>query len=493
MNRKTLMAALCIFAGACAQQTSAPAAPNSEIIIRNVTIVSPERTAPGEAMDVLIRDGRIAEVGRDLAAHEHSMEIDGAGKYLTPGLIDGHTHLGWIAGMSPAQEQANPELADRARAQIPRSYLYYGFTTVVDLSGEPDSIAAWNAAPMSPQAYFCGGAPIMDGYPMLFAPKPLRYSIMPYFLMENGVAPDGVDAADHTPGAVVERIKRDGGICVKTHYEDGFGDTNDWPVPSADLIRELVAKAHEHNMPVLLHANAEESQEIGLDAGVDAFAHGMWTWRAADIDLNDEIVALLDRIIAAKIATQPTVQVLFGERDLHDPEYLAGEDLKHAVPQELIDWYGSEDGQTDRMQAAGSPYLADFLQAEGWQAIDAEPIARVKAATAYLAAHGGRLLFGSDTPSAPTFANPPGLNGREEMRHWAEAGIAPMQFLRAATLVNAAFFNLEDEIGSVEAGKRADLLLLLEDPSQSITAFDSIELVIVAGEVAARDTLSAKR
>jgi imidazolonepropionase-like amidohydrolase len=100
-----------------------------------------------------------------------------------------------------------------------------------------------------------------------------------------------------------------------------------------------------------------------------------------------------------------------------------------------------------------------------------------------------RLLLGSDTPSNEGIGNPPGLNGRLEMRRWSEAGVPPAAILRAATLDNAAAFGLAREIGSIELGKRADLLLLKSDPLQDIVAWNRIEIVFLNGEAHARAAL----
>ena len=113
------------------------------------------------------------------------------------------------------------------------------------------------------------------------------------------------------------------------------------------------------------------------------------------------------------------------------------------------------------------PIVAQFVQDGRWQELDAPPITRVTAVLEYFADNGGTLLFGSDTPSDPTFANPPGLNGRLEMDRWMEAGVTPLQLFRAATVNNAQFFGLADQIGTVEVGKKADLL---HSPSSRVHA-----------------------
>jgi imidazolonepropionase-like amidohydrolase len=110
-------------------------------------------------------------------------------------------------------------------------------------------------------------------------------------------------------------------------------------------------------------------------------------------------------------------------------------------------------------------------------------IDRGKQATAYFVARHGRILFGTDTPSAPTYANPPGLNGWLEMHRLIEAGETPAQIFESATLTNARALKLDREIGTVQVGKRANLLLLRQDPTQTIDAYAEIAKVILNGRV----------
>jgi imidazolonepropionase-like amidohydrolase len=107
--------------------------------------------------------------------------------------------------------------------------------------------------------------------------------------------------------------------------------------------------------------------------------------------------------------------------------------------------------------------------------------------------HGARILFGTDTPSAPTYANLPGLNGWREMEHMLDAGMTPLQIFRAATIVNAEALGLDREIGTVEPGKRANLLLVRKDPTQTVDAYDDIVKVILRGRVIDRAELAANR
>ena len=79
------------------------------------------------------------------------------------------------------------------------------------------------------------------------------------------------------------------------------------------------------------------------------------------------------------------------------------------------------------------------------------------------------------------------------MSAWARVGIPLETIFRAATLDNAKAFGLEDQLGTVESGKRADLLLLAENPLSDIAAYDTIEVVITGGHPIDRQALSAKQ
>jgi imidazolonepropionase-like amidohydrolase len=102
------------------------------------------------------------------------------------------------------------------------------------------------------------------------------------------------------------------------------------------------------------------------------------------------------------------------------------------------------------------------------------------------------LLFGSDTPGVDGFGNPPGLNGRLELQNWADAGAPLALILRAATLDNATALGLSHELGSIEVGKKADLLMLKENPLTNVSAYDSIETIFLNGEPIAREALRAE-
>ena len=475
----------------------------ADLQIEHVTIVSAERVAPMRDASVRVHDGRIVDIqsagGTTAQPRRDANVIDGSGLFLAPGLIDSHVHLGEIPGMGSDQEAQHPDIARAAWNQIPRSYLLYGFTTLVDLISTPQGMARWKSHDIAPDAYFCGGAALMDGYSMNYAPKPQRYQGWPYMLIEPGTqAPDGIDPALHTPYAVVSKMKSDGAICVKTFFERGFGGVRNLPVPKLETIREVVKAAHAVGMPVLMHANSDEAQRFGLDARVDIMAHGLWNLyqeNSTTSEVTPGMKKILDEELARNVGLQPTMQVLYGLKDVVGTSFLSDPRLARVLPSNLIDWYRSPEGQWFHVvMSQGMKLPADASPSELEHAADegfAPVIDRGKHGTAYVVARHGRILFGSDTPSAPTYANPPGLNGWLEMHRLIEAGETPAQIFKSATLTNAQALKLDRDMGTVQIGKRANLLLLRQDPTQTIDAYAGIAKVILNGRVLDPSELAA--
>src|SRR5260370_17189270 len=118
-----------------------------DLRVEDVTIVSPERFRPMREATVYIQGDRIVSISRrppsgSARSPGTAVEIiDGQGLYLAPGLIDSHVHLNEIPGMTDEQEKVHPDIASAARGQIPRSFLYLGLTTLIDLISTPETIA----------------------------------------------------------------------------------------------------------------------------------------------------------------------------------------------------------------------------------------------------------------------------------------------------------------------------------------------------------------
>jgi imidazolonepropionase-like amidohydrolase len=482
--------AAAIAVAAALLMVSAGGSQSTGLVIRDVTVVSPERRTPLTHAYVRLSGNRIAEISQRALAGER--EISGADRFLVPGLIDSHVHLVQPPpGMTFGQDASLPEVGPATRAQEPRSYLFFGFTTVIDLNGTAEKNATWNAAPQRPDAFFCGAAPVANGFPMNFLPAEFRFRIAKYFLYDPRQAeriPSSVDPPAHTPAAVVAAMAADHATCVKAHYEPGGLVSGPLPTPTLEMFRGLVAAGRAHHLPVVIHANTRVGQRRAVDAGATIITHTIADGVGPDGRLTAEVDAILGEIASRRIGFQPTLRALYGQLALVDPAYLQDPRVADAVPAALLAWLSTEDGQRFRRTsiagAGGEERFRTLLVAR--EAAYARVLSRLVGSNA-------QFLFGSDSPATASYGNLPGLNSRLEMDHWIAAGVSLTRLFRAMTIDNAQAFGLERERGTIETGKRADLLLLRANPLDTVRAYDAIDLVIQGGVPMARDTLSARR
>ena len=239
--------------------------------ITNVELVSPERLERIDKGSVLIEGSRILRVERGASAKmpAGARRVDGKGYYLTPGLIDSHVHLAAVPGMSFDQAGKMKAMADEYFAQMPRSYLYFGYTTVIDLAvGNRAFIDHLKQTPVHPDIYDCGSPLVFaNGYPMAYAPPETRFEAYSNFIYDPAQAdriPARYKPEDHTPAKAVARVKADGGLCVKTHFERGFGDMHDLPVMSPAVYADIRAEASKTGLVLITHANSFEAQTFAF-------------------------------------------------------------------------------------------------------------------------------------------------------------------------------------------------------------------------------------
>jgi imidazolonepropionase-like amidohydrolase len=170
--------------------------------------------------------------------------------------------------------------------------------------------------------------------------------------------------------------------------------------------------------------------------------------------------------------------------------------LKESLPGVLVAYLNSDEGKAAQA-AVATKYrqaIAKFFGSDSIDSLKAMSIGpqRASATLRMMVAENVKLLFGTDTPSNEGIGNPPGLNGRLELGRWVEAGVPLQEVLRAATLDNAVAFRLSDR-GTIEPGKRADLLLLRENPLKSVAAYDSIDSIFLNGELLPRTSLRPEK
>jgi imidazolonepropionase-like amidohydrolase len=474
-----------------------PATPAAELLIENVTVISPEQAQPLPNRHVLIRDGRIVSVGQQrIAAKADTRKVDGSGKFLTPGIMDSHVHVSDAAGVPPlSDDPAIVALREAYFRQQPRSYLYFGVTQVLDLMSFRDGLKTFESQPARPDLFHCGAAPVLDGYPTAMIPQPVRYQAFPDYVYEPANAkehplPAGANEAEHTPEAVVERAAKGGARCFKIFIEDGFGPSSDWPLMSKETLARVRAATRKHKLLLIAHANALDMQRIALDVGVDVLAHGLWNWGEYDGQqgMPAPIAEHLRKLHAKGIGYQATLRVLPGTADMFREDTLKDPIYAKVVPPAVLAWYATEPGQWfKQIMREGAGASADTKIAHGWLKQNEQGMRAVR----YMNELGHPLLVGSDTPSAPTYGSQPGYDTYREMRLLAQSGVPLPTIFRAATINNARQFGLDKDYGTVEAGKHANLLLLTANPLETMRAWTQIEKIILHGEVIERETLTA--
>jgi imidazolonepropionase-like amidohydrolase len=469
----------------------------ADLIIDDVTVVSPQQAQPLPKQQVLIRDGRIVSVSAQPVSKGTGQHIDGRGKFLVPGLTDSHVHVSSPAGLPfPSDDPAILELTKAYERQQPRSYLSFGVTQLVDLANFPEGIAAFKAQPQHPDLFRCGAAVVLDGYPSVFADQSVRYKLFPDFIYEPANAaqhplPPGEDAAKHTPEAVIGKIASSDARCVKIFIEDGFGDSTEWPIMSKDTLARVRAETRKHNLLLVAHANALGMQRIAVETQVDVIAHGLWNWDKETYKqgVPDAVAAHLRNIRTKHIGYQPTLRVIAGLADLFRADTLEDPTYAKVVPPSVLAWYGTDAGQFFKQQVKGGSKDPDMKIMHDLLQISSQGMR----ALGYLYSLGHPLLLGSDTPSSPTYGNQPGYDTYREMRMMAQSGVPLKAIFEAGTINNARQFRMDKDYGTIEPGKIANLVLLNANPLETLRAWDQIDSVVLHGQVIRRGTLAADR
>ncbi len=461
------------------------------LVIENARIISPTDESISPESYIVIEGDSILFIGIDRPNLKGEFQtVDAEGQYIIPGLIDSHVHVTGTGALTDKEEIENPEIEKSFRMQLPKSYLYFGYTTLIDLgAAKLKRLSQFEDVELTPDLYSVGGGVVIgQGYGMTNWEDDTPNFI--YQEDENIPIPEKYLKENHTPEVVIKRISESGAIAVKTYYEPGFDPTQPrLPTPSVVLFAKLREESHKHNLMIAAHGNSLEAHQFLGNAKVDIITHGLWNWVNYRLDdtgnVPTEIAEILDVEINNNVRYIATLQVMNGLRSLAEPEFLNNTELTNVLPISLIDYYKAN---SDAM------YLAVFGDAPKEMILNSfDRISKQgKASLKYMSSHNGIVLFGTDTPSSPTFGNPPGYNGYLEMLAMENAGIPLNKILASATINNAKAFGLEKLYGSVEKGKKANILILNKNPLEDITAYNDISKIIMRGKVVNRNILSAK-
>ncbi len=457
---------------------------------------------------VIIDDGKIVFAGRKRPyLTGHFQTINGEGKYIIPGLIDSHVHTGQVVGFAEKHYEKYPDLTKTVLQHEPKAYLYFGFTTLIDLGDRNSEIIKLYQNSLYALHLFGVGHTVrqFDGYGHNFFKKPEIYTGKMFNWVYNPDQlqdiPGWIDIAEHTPQVVIQNAANAGAIAVKTFYEDGFsGVIPGLKLPADVLLKEIVHAAHLKKIPVILHATSVDAYKKGLVAGVDILAHGLWHFEKGNfLDATPparlKIEELIGQIVEKGIFVQPTMRVVLSEKNIFNLDLLSHPDLKNALPPAFIDWFDTPEGKWGQEDLKDMYLNSALLDKHIAPVVYLDSLCnRVYNMINLMKRKGVKFIFGTDTPtSAAGLGGVAGLNGLLELQALEKAGLSLEEIFFAATIRNALAFKLNDRIGSVETGKNADLLILHSNPLININAYNEIETVIIGGKMIQRADLSATR
>jgi len=228
---------------------------------------------------------------------------------------------------------------------------------------------------------------------------------------------------ENTARKEVRRLREQGVDAIKAVLEGGGG----WEMPdtlprlSANVLRAIVDEAHKHKLPVTVHTHRQQDVLDAVEAGADGVEHGV-----SDATLSDTRVASL--LLERNVNYTPTL----------------------------------------------------WIMRLGSLASKSESFEITKQNLKFLSDKGVRISLGTDTMcSMPR----PGLNTIQEMEFMAEAGLTPEKVIRAATRNAAEHLGLLEDLGTIEPGKIADLIIIDGDPLKDISSLHQVQMVIKAGRI----------
>ena len=443
------------------------------IAITHVTVIDATGAPPKADTTVIVTGSRISAIGpsSSIAISSVTKTIDGSGKFLIPGLADMHVHLTGAGEPNGSREFVLPLLVAN------------GITTVRDMGGKVEFLKTLRSEidsgkRVGPQIFFTG--PYLDGNPPSFQPSIVVQTAAEASTAVDQLRSDGVDfikvQSRLQPGAyfAITRESKKLGIRFVGHVPDSI---------TALQASEAGQASIEHLTGVLLGASEKEEElrnekieatPTGESAEASGKRNRLWTRTLLDSASNQKTAALLAAFAKNRTWQVPTFPTLVHIGFLTPRTDLAGDWRMKYVPGDV-----QKSWQSGRREQLEGYSAEDFALRETIVQRCMEVVGKMNSA-------GVPLMAGTDT-AAPNVI--PGFSLHEDLEYLVRSGLTPMQALQAATIKPAEFLGRSSEQGSIEVGKRADLVLLDASPLADIRNTEKIRAVILNGKLLDRNEL----
>jgi len=414
-------------------------ADDASVLIENVTLIDGTGKVPLAGAWVLVKGERIAAVSSQPQTVADSVRrLDGTGKYLIPGIIDSHIHLpGGRTGAGNRQMVMDPETG----VKFLHGYLYSGVTSIYDSGNHGKYIEKMRADERAGKIVS----------PRIFATISLIAPLDGHGCCAGGIPVTSYSDAVEKLDALLQ-LKPD--LLKFTRETRGMGlQARNMPLLPEDLFRKLIRYANERGVRTTVHVSNQSLARQAIEAGASAFAHLPY------LDKIDSHFANLVAVRGIPISTTITrneAAVAFYK----EPAFAA-----LLTPEELEAALHSE-------RHVGTPRAA-------WMRT-LRPIMFHNIRELYRA--GAILALGTDRTH--------GAMPHQELKLLVEAGIPPLEALRIGTLNAAIYIGVDKDLGSIEVGKLADMVLLTKDPTKNIGNTTTIEAVFKGGRQIDRSQLN---
>lgn len=428
------------------------------VAITNVTVIDATGAPAQPGMTVIIRGDRIAALGasRQVLVPPGATVVDGAGRFLIPGLWDMHVHTydqSWLAlflanGVTGVRVMKGEPVHHRWRRDIAQGRLLGPRMVIAsNLIDGPDPIWEGSVA-VSDEA---GARAAVQQAKNEGADFVKVYSLLPrsaFFALVDEARKLAIPFAGHVPEAVTAAEAAEAGMRSIEHLT---GVT----VATSTRAAEIGAE-----MRRIGRTKVASSQRKSLEL------------QAAQSYSPELAQALCARFVRNQTWQVPTLTVLRSLSWIGDVHSGEDERLRYVAPALAQSWQ-------HRLQTPRSaPELAD--QQELFRH-DLQIVGDMNRA-------GVGLLAGTDSLNPFCF---PGFSLHDELELFVQAGLSPMQALQAATRNPAEYWGNLDRAGTIAQGKRADLVLLDADPLADIRNTRRINAVVAAGVLLPRNRLNA--